>query len=134
LQGEGDQLDAGVDQAILDAEEEWSEEGVELVEERARERWRRQGRIDEVRTWEACGKVVSVERKDFGEFVVSLVSSHISGRHEVHSADSTQLFAQMCNLFFAVASVATLSYRYRHLASRQYGTLVARLGMSVSQN
>jgi len=43
-------------------------------------------------------------------------------------------FGQMCNLFFAAVSVATLSYRYRHLASRQYGTLVARLGMSVSQN
>lgn len=72
-QGEGDQLDAGVDEAILDAEEAWGEEGVELAEERGRERWRRQGRLDgEVRTWEACGKVVSVERKDFGEFVVSL--------------------------------------------------------------
>lgn len=70
-QGEGDQLDAGVDEAIMEAEEEWSESGVELAEERARERWRRQGRLDEVRTWEACGKVVAAERKDFGEFVVS---------------------------------------------------------------
>ncbi|ORY87527.1 hypothetical protein BCR35DRAFT_302328 [Leucosporidium creatinivorum] len=91
---------------------EADEEGEREREREARRRRRRaegmeRRQVQEVYTWEACTRVVSRERGDFFEFV-------------------------LCNIFFATVSVAVLIYRHRALASRQYGTLAARIGMSVS--
>ncbi|KAM0789422.1 hypothetical protein ACM66B_000247 [Microbotryomycetes sp. NB124-2] len=58
----------------------------------------------ELYTWEACSRVLPQEREDFFEFV-------------------------LCNMFFATVSVVVLWYRHRALASRQYGTLAARIGV-----
>ncbi|SGY99170.1 BQ5605_C034g11271 [Microbotryum silenes-dioicae] len=63
---------------------------------------------DEIMTWEACQRVVKKEKEDYYEFV-------------------------LCNLFFATGSIALLMYRHRVLASRQYGRLAARIGLSVTR-
>ncbi|SCV70042.1 BQ2448_1436 [Microbotryum intermedium] len=63
---------------------------------------------DEILTWEACQRVVKKEKEDYHEFV-------------------------LCNLFFATASILLLIYRHRVLASRQYGRLAARIGLSVTR-
>ncbi|SCZ90289.1 BZ3500_MvSof-1268-A1-R1_Chr9g10778 [Microbotryum saponariae] len=63
---------------------------------------------DEIVTWEACQRVVKKEKEDYYEFI-------------------------LCNLFFATGSIALLMYRHRVLASRQYGRLAARIGLSVTR-
>ncbi|KAL8292119.1 hypothetical protein RQP46_001585 [Phenoliferia psychrophenolica] len=59
---------------------------------------------EELRTWEACEKVVKKEREDFMEFI-------------------------LCNVVFAAISLSVLVARHRNLAVRQYSRLAARIGV-----
>ncbi|KAL7414972.1 hypothetical protein BDY24DRAFT_338590 [Mrakia frigida] len=63
----------------------------------------------EIPAWEACGKVITVERNDYWEFVTT-------------------------NLLFFVLSMVILLLRSRKLAGLQYRMLAARIGLPGSSS
>lgn len=80
----------------------------------------------EILTYEACAKVVSRERADFLEFIVSPPPSLILSL----PLTNPQWDQQLCNSLFAIVALVVLVLRHRELAGRQYGKLAARIGVS----
>jgi hypothetical protein len=58
--------------------------------------------------WQSCGRIVSQERADFGEFVA-------------------------CNVFFAVVSLLMLFVRSKRMQAMQARQLAARIGVARSR-
>jgi len=63
--------------------------------------------LGETPAWEACGKVIVLERADYWEFV-------------------------LCNVVFIAFSLFIVLYRSKQLAAVQYRKLAARIGFSSS--
>ncbi|KAG8985786.1 hypothetical protein FRB94_004578 [Tulasnella sp. JGI-2019a] len=61
--------------------------------------------LGETPAWEACGKVIVLERADYWEFL-------------------------MCNFLFASFSMFIVLYRSKQIAALQYRKLAARIGLS----
>lgn len=86
----------------------------------------------EIPAWESCGKVVALERANYGQFVVSLSCYAI--HHALDESDSMLLidFHQTTNTLFLIVSMFVLMLRANKLAAVQYRALAAKIGIGGS--
>jgi hypothetical protein len=83
--------------------------------------------LGEVPAWEACGKVIAIERAGYWEFVVSasaiLPKPHAATLKRMH-------VKQIVNTLLLVLSLVILLVRSNSLAASQYRQLAARIGIA----
>lgn len=86
--------------------------------------------LGEVPAWEACGKVLAIERAGYWEFVVRWEASLKS----VSVASLTTIvLSQILNTLLLTLSLVTLLARSNSLAANQYKQLAARIGIAGSR-
>ena len=78
----------------------------------------------EVPAWEACGKVIEDEKRDYWEFIVSILKSD-----HIKLIGVMTFLLQIANLLFLIVALTILWARTSTLAQAQYRQLAARIGI-----